>query len=458
MARAAGTIVTYPARASFIWYASLITMGASLLLVPVCREEGKPAISLLDAAFTATSAACVTGLAVRSTGHDFSVFGQIVILLLIQLGGIGIMTVTTLITFHLGGRANLRHRAVLAETLGAQSEPDLGWVLRNVVKLTLVIEALGFIVLAARNLLIDPPAQAIWHALFHAISAFCNAGFSLNDESLMRYQGDVVVNFTIAALVISGGLGFPVMLDIQRNWHAPWLKVWERLCLHSKIMLIGTLCLLVFGTLALLTLEWDGALQDFSLGKKVLVSFFHSMSCRTAGFNTIDLGSLTNASLFISILLMMIGAGPCSTAGGFKVSTMMALILNARATLRGDTKISLFRRTVSPSVVTRATSTLLLFAVVAVLALTILLVAEQSTTSHLESDAIFLDSMFEVFSALATVGLSTGFTARLTDVGRYIIIVLMFMGRLGPISVFVALSRSERTHRVEFPNEELLIG
>ncbi|MBI2481054.1 MAG: hypothetical protein HYV60_21195 [Planctomycetia bacterium] len=458
MPRATGTVVTYPARASFAWYFLLIAAGAVVLMIPVCGQETKPAISLLDATFTATSAACVTGLAVRSTGHDFSPLGQIVILVLIQLGGIGIMTVTTLITFHLGGRANLRHRAVLSETLGVHSEPDLGWVLRSVFKLTLITEAIGFVILAARNLLIDPPVQALWHALFHSVSAFCNAGFSLNDDSLMRYQGDPVVNLTISALVISGGLGFPVMLDIQRHWQGPWAKRWERLCLHSKIMLIGTLALLVFGTAAFLTLEWDGALQDFSLGRKVLVSFFHSMSCRTAGFNTMDLGSLTNASLFISILLMMIGAGPCSTAGGFKVSTLMALILNALATLRGDKRISLFRRTVPPSVVARATSTLLLFAVVAVLALTVLLVAEQSNVAHRDSQAVFLDAMFEVFSALATVGLSTGFTSRLTDVGQCIIIILMFIGRLGPISVFVALSRYERVHKVEFPNEELLIG
>jgi len=458
MPRATGTVVNYPARASFAWYFILIAIGASLLMLPVCRQEAAPAISWLDAAFTATSAACVTGLAVRSTGNDFSLLGQIVILLLIQLGGIGIMTVTTLITFRLRGRADLRQRAVLAETLGAHSEPDLGWVLRNVFKLTLTIEAIGFLILAARNLLIDPPSQALWHALFHSVSAFCNAGFSLNDDSLTRYQGDPVVNFTIAALVISGGLGFPVMFDLQRNWHGPWSKRWERLCLHSKIMLIGTVALLVLGTVAFLTLEWDGVLQDFSLGKKLLVSFFHSMSCRTAGFNTVDLGSLTNASLFISILLMMIGAGPCSTAGGFKVSTLMALVLNARATLRGDTQISLFRRTVSPSVVVRATSTLLLFSVIAVLALTLLLVAEQSAIAHVDSQAVFLDAMFEVFSALATVGLSTGLTSQLTDVGRCIIIMLMFMGRLGPISVFVALSRDERVRKVEFPHEELLIG
>ena len=458
MPPATGTVVTYPARASFAWYFVLIAVGAVVLMLPMSGQNEKPAISALDAVFTATSAACVTGLAVRSTGHDFSLLGQIVILLLIQLGGIGIMTVTTLITFRLGGRANLRHRAVLSETLGVQSEPDLRWVLSSVLKLTLFIEAIGFVILAARNLLIDPPAEALWHALFHSISAFCNAGFSLNDDSLMRYQGDPVVNLTISALVISGGLGFPVMLDIQRNWHGPWIKRWECLCLHSKIMLIGTSALLVFGTAAILTLEWDGILQGFSLGKKVLVSFFHSMSCRTAGFNTIDLGSLTNASLFISILLMMIGAGPCSTAGGFKVSTLMALILNALATLRGRRKISLFRRTVSPSVVARATSTLLLFAVVAVLALTVLLVAEQSNVAHVNSQAIFMDAMFEVFSALATVGLSTGLTSRLSDVGRCIIIILMFIGRLGPISVFVALSRDERTSKIEFPNEELLIG
>jgi trk/ktr system potassium uptake protein len=458
MPRATGTIVNYPARASFAWYFVLIVLGAGLLMLPVCRREAASAITWLDAAFTATSATCVTGLAVRSTGNDFSLFGQVVILLLIQTGGIGIMTVTTLITFRLGGRADLRHRAVLAETLGAHSEPDLRWVLRSVFKFTIVFEGVGFVILAGRNLMIDSPGQAIWHALFHSISAFCNAGFSLNDDSLTRYQGDPVVNVTIAALVICGGLGFPVMFDLQRNWHGKWSERWERLCLHSKIMLLGSIALLVLGMAAMLSLEWNGVLREFSPAKKLLVSFFHSMSCRTAGFNTIALDELTNASLFISILLMMVGAGPCSTAGGFKVSTLMALILNARATLRGDKKISLFRRTLSPRLVVRATSTLLLFSVVAVLALTLLLVAEQSATAHADSQPVFLDAMFEVFSALATVGLSTGFTSRLSSIGRWIIIILMFMGRLGPISVFVALSRDEQVRKVEFPEEDLLIG
>ncbi|MEO8494824.1 MAG: TrkH family potassium uptake protein [Planctomycetota bacterium] len=458
MPKTTGAVVAYPARASFVWYVALIAAGASLLMLPICCQESASAIGWLDAVFTATSAACVTGLSVRSTGNDFSPVGQIVILLLIQLGGIGIMTVTTLITFRLGGGSDLRQRAVLAETLGAHSEPDLGWVLRNVILLTLIFEAIGFVILAARNLLIDPPGRAIWHALFHSVSAFCNAGFSLNDDSLTRYQGDPVVNFTIAGLVITGGLGFPVLLDIKRNWHGPLPKRWERLCLHSKIMLIGTVALLVFGTLVILTLEWDGVLGDYSLGKKLLVCFFHSMSCRTAGFNTIELGSLTNASLFVSILLMAIGAGPCSTAGGIKVSTLMALMLNAFSTLRGEPKIQLLRRTVSATVVTRATSTLLLFSVIAVLALTLLLVVEQSSITHVDSKSEFLDAMFEVFSALGTVGLSTGLTPRLTDVGRCIIIVLMFMGRLGPISVFVALSRVERTRKIEFPHEDLLIG
>jgi len=458
MPKLAGSVVKYPARASFVWYFGLIAVGALLLSHPLCRGSGAATISYLDAVFTSTSASCVTGLVVRSTEHDFSWLGQLVILLLIQLGGIGIMTVTTFVMFHLGGRVSLRHRAVLSETLGADARTDLRWILRNVIAFTFLFEGAGFLVLLGRNLLDHPPVTAAWQALFHCVSAFCNAGFALHDDSLVRYQGDPVVNLTICILVVTGGIGFPVILDLWRNRHGRWRERWDRLHLHSKLMLSGTAVLLVLGTCAFLVLESDGVLHGMPYWKRPLVALFFSVTCRTAGFNTVEMASLTNAALFISILLMAIGAGPCSTAGGFKVSTVAVLTLRAWSTFLGRENVSLARRAIPRETVERATATAMLFSVIAVLALTSLLVIEQSRMPHPESEGSFLDASFEVISALGTVGLSTGMTAELSDWGRVIVILLMFIGRLGPISVFIALSRSERKTPLVYPAEEPLIG
>jgi trk system potassium uptake protein TrkH len=223
-------------------------------------------------------------------------------------------------------------------------------------------------------------------------------------------------------------------------------------------MLIGTGTLLSLGAVVFLVLEWDGVLAQTPLWQRPIIALFHSATCRTAGFNTVDIAALTNAMLFISILLMMIGGGPCSTAGGFKVSTAVVLVVHAWWTFRGYTRINLFRRTIPEITIVRATVTAMLFAVIAVIALTTLLMLEQSSDPHPSSQDSFLDAVFEVFSALGTVGLSTGLTPHLTTAGKIIVVLLMFLGRLGPITVFVALSRSERKKTIEHPAEELLIG
>ena len=456
--RLVGSLVQYPARVSFLWFAAAAMVGSVLLSQSMCRSPEADAVSLVDAAFTATSALCVTGLTVRSTGHDLSWVGQVVVLLLIQLGGIGIITVTTFVSLSMGARQGLQHRTLLAETLGAGGEPDLRWVLARVIRFTLVFEVAGAVLLAARFAFDHSPLEAVWHAVFHSISAFCNAGFSLNDDSLMRYQGDPLVNLTIIALVISGGIGYPVMIDVSRNWHGPGAKRWGRLTLHSKLMLAGTAVLLAVGTAGVLALEWDGALADMSWPRRLLAALFHSVTCRTAGFNTLEIGRLTNATLFVSILLMIVGAGPCSTGGGFKVSTLAVLVLRGWATFRGYAQVNVSRRTLPREVVDRSIATALLFAVVAIVALTGLLVLEQSEAPHAQSQGLFMDAMFEVISALGTVGLTTGMTPYLTVSGRVIIIILMFIGRLGPITVFAALSRGERDRPIEYASEAPLIG
>jgi trk system potassium uptake protein len=459
MPRLAGSLVHYPARVSLAWYLGLITLGGLFLTHPICRMPDKAPISLIDGLFTATSAVCVTGLSVRSTGFDFSPIGQIVILLLIQIGGIGIMTVTTLLTFQLGGRTGLREKQIVTETLGAENSKDVRPLVRLVIFWSLAIEGAGFLVLAIRNLFDKDlsTADALWHALFHAVSAFCNAGFGLFDDNLMRYQGDFVVNFVICALIIVGGIGFPVVADVRRNWKGDLRDRWKRLNVHSKIMIIGTIGLLTLGTLTFLAIEWEGVLANKPWWEKGLISFFSSTTCRTAGFNTVDIGALRSATLFSMILLMIIGAGPCSTGGGFKVSTFMTLVLNSWTAFRGGTRINVFRRTIAPQMVSKAITTALLYVIVATIGLTLILVMEQHLP-RAKPQGLFLELMFEVISALGTVGLSTGITPELGVGGKSVIILLMFLGRLGPISVMLAISHSKREQAIEFPYESPLIG
>lgn len=464
-----GSINQYPGRASLSWYAGLIVAGfTALYLIPNCAADLDRPISLLDALFTSTSASCVTGLAVRSTPHDFSMLGQAVILGLVQLGGIGIMTVTTFIVVQFSRSGSLRQRKVIAETLGAGENGDLRRILRNVFLMTASCEAAGFGVLAAYNHtnyarfadlgVWGSRGEATWHALFHSISAFCNAGFALHDESLVPFADSLVVNVTIALLVIIGGLGFPVVNDLWKSRRKPSTSRWSGLQLHSKIMLIGTGVLLLLGFVSFLALEHDGVLADDPLLTQVYKAAFHSVTCRTAGFNTVELAEMTNAMLFISILLMMIGAGPCSTGGGFKVTTAAIILLRARATFRGYNRVNLFRRTLPTSSVERAVATAMLFVVLGGVALTLLLVIEQSGFGHRGSQGLFLEALFEVISALGTVGLSTGLTTDLSDTSRVIMIFLMILGRLGPITTFAALSHGERSEVVEYPNEEPLVG
>lgn len=464
MPRFAGSLTRHPARVSFFWFTGVIVLGTVLLTLPLARgprsRAEKSPISTLDAAFTSTSAVCVTGLAVRSTGHDFSFWGQAIIAGMVQVGGIGIMTVTTFVSFSFGGRESLRNRAVISETLGAGSQADLKWVLRGVLLTTLIAEATGAAILAV-NFMVRYGygfTKSLWYGVFHSVTAFCNAGFGLEDDNLVQYQTDPVVNLTIIVLIVLGGIGFPVILDWHRQRVHPLRERWNRLLLHSKLMLLGTVVLLTLGTIAFLVLEWDGVLADMTFPQKILVSLFQSTTPRTAGFNTVDYARLTDATLFITILLMLVGAGPCSTGGGFKVSTLMVLVCRAASTFRGHSRVHVFRRTLPHQIVERAVATALLFSIIAAVGLMLLLTVEQSASTDAGPTALFRDTAFECTSALGTVGLSTGLTTKLSSIGRMIIIVLMFLGRLGPFTVFIALARSERERKIEFASEEPLIG
>lgn len=463
--RLLGSVDQYPARSTLLTFAGLVACGTLLLALPIASARPDTPISWSDALFTATSAASVTGLGVRSTGHDFTFFGQLVILVLIQLGGLGVITISTFLLLRLGRQENLRQKRTARETIMGDHRADLRSVLRRVFLYTFSCELLGTVVLWLRHCvvlyregkLLAGGAWALWDAVFHSISAFCNAGFGLDDSNLSPYRGDWIVNLTICALVICGGIGFPVVIDLVRGErdHRSW---WVRLQVHSKVMLVGTTLLLVGGTAALLLLEDRNALREFSWHERLLVSFFHSTSARTAGFNTIPLNTLSQASLFVLIVLMFIGGGPCSTAGGAKVSTLGILLLSAWARFRGRPRLNLFRRTIPDETIGRATAVLGMMATFTVLGLTAMLIFEERTLPYLENRLTFLDLLFEAVSALCTVGLSTGITAALTEPARMVLVVLMFVGRLGPLSVFIAFSSTESDRGIRYADEGVLVG
>lgn len=458
MVRMTGSLERYPARVSLYWYSAILAVGSTLLFLPVSFQPGREPISFIDAMFTATSALCVTGLSVRSTANDFSWFGQFVILLLIQLGGVGIMTVTTFVLFQLGGRGGLRHRAVIAETLGAGPHQDLKWILGRVLMLSFVIEFLGFLILLIRLSFSSDFASASWNAIFLSVSAFCNAGFALHDANLVPYRDDWVVNSVIMGLIVSGGFGFPVIIDLTRTVRRGWPNAWHDLHLHSKLMIVSSLMAIFCGGLFTLILEWDGVFASLPAEQKVLPAFFHSVSCRTAGFNTVDIGAMRDATIFLSIILMVIGAGPCSTGGGVKISTVALLVMQAYSRFRGRAHINLFRRTIPEESIDRALASIMFYLLVATLAFIAMLVVEENHALAEGTRWEFSDIMFEVASALGTVGLSTGITAAFSTTGKAILIALMFMGRLGPITVFAALALSRSKHTKEYASEEPLLG
>lgn len=517
MAQLVGNVTNYTPRVLAVYYLVLISGGAFLLWLPLSHGDPSKPITLLDALFTSTSASCVTGLAVRSTPDDFSLFGQLVILFLIQVGGIGIMTITTFILFNLGSRQELRHRQVVSATLGGHHDANIRTILRSVIYVTAICEGTGFVILAIRNLAMGVPfSTAIWRGFFHAISAYCNAGFALHNDSLMSYHNDPVVVFTVCALILAGGMGFPVVLDVMRLRNVHWRQWWEKLHLSSKLVIVGNIVLLLFGWLSFLVLEWDSTVfQNDTLWDRFLHSVFFAVTPRTAGFNTVDLSKLTNASLFVTLVLMIVGAGACSTGGGLKVTTMMVIVLYAWSSFRGNPRLVAFRRTIPQHIAQKAVATAMLFGAIAAVALTALLFVEQSQLPHYLEEppeppplldpveplpvtanpdageepppeqpdattdqqlvggaptsiakqvqqeverANFLEAFFEVVSALGTVGLSINFTTSLSIPGRLIIIALMFFGRLGPISVFAALSQPVKNIKVESAHEEPLIG
>ncbi|MBI3932681.1 MAG: TrkH family potassium uptake protein [Acidobacteria bacterium] len=438
-------------------FGGAILAGAVLLSAPV-SSTGMP-VSFLDALFTATSATCVTGLTVVDTGTRFSLFGQWVILALIQAGGLGIMTFAVFVALALGRQISFQDRMVIQDSLHHSPTAELRKLVRYILVFTVTVEVAGALCLWVRWRSEFPAARALYLALFHAVSAFCNAGFSVFSDSLARYRGDVPVNLVVTALVVVGGLGFLVNMELRDQVA---LRIRGRrppaLSLHAKLVSTVTAWLLALGTVGFLGLEWGNLLRDVPGGEKLLVSWFHSVMPRTAGFNTVDYGRAAAGTLFFTVLLMFVGGSPGSTAGGIKTTSLGLLVGLVRARWAGRGRAFLFGRTVPHTVMDRALSVTLVSWVLASGALMLLVVTEQGAAPHDAAEPRFLSLMFETVSAFATVGLSTGLTPQLTPAGKAILIVLMFVGRLGPLTVAFAAGRARPPRRFRYAEENVMVG
>ena len=437
----------HPARSVVAGFAAAITAGTVLLSAPIATESRSSA-PLVDALFTATSAICVTGLSTVDTPVYWSAFGEVVIMLLIQTGGLGIMTVAAVLMLTLTRRIGFRTRQVAQAESKTLNASELRRVIRNVVLFSLAAEIVFACVLWLRFVIgyQRSVGAAAYDAIFHSVSAFNNAGFSLNSDSLMGYVTDPYINLTMMVAIVLGGLGFPVVFELIRRWRTP--RTWT---VRTRITIWTTVPLIVIGTLLVLIVEWSnpGTMGPLSVSEKVLASLFQSVTSRTAGFNSLDTGELDPQSLLVTDILMFIGGGSAGTAGGIKVTTAGLLIIVIWTELRGEPDVNVGNRRIANSTQRQAIAiTLLGLGLVAVTSMVLLLLLPFGTSAVL----------FEAVSAFGTVGLSTGITADLGTSGKLVITMLMFVGRLGPLTLGAALASRERARRYELPEERPIVG
>lgn len=435
-----------PPRILVLGFASIILMGTLLLMLPASSRSGE-SLAFIDAFFTATSAVCVTGLVVVDTGTHFSVMGQIIIAILIQIGGLGFMTMSTLVALAFKRRISLRERLILQEAMNQSTIEGIVRLIRKVVAYSLILEGICGTLFALRWSFDMPIGHAIYYGYWHAISLFNNAGFDMFGDfsSLTGYVYDPIVNFTAMFLIISGGIGFVVLsdlMDYRKN---------KKLSLHSKVVLLMTVILIIFGALVIFIFEFSNprTLGGLNWGGKILGSFFQSVTPRTGGANTLDIAGLRQATQFFMIILMFIGASPGSTGGGIKTTTFLIMVGAVIAMIRGRDDIVFFRYRIAQERIFKAL-TITLLALLFIITVTMIL----STTE----DSSFLMILFETTSAFSTVGLSLGLTLKLSVFGKILICFTMFAGRVGPITLMYALGQKKGKELYRYPEGKMIIG
>jgi trk system potassium uptake protein TrkH len=433
-----------------------ILVGTFLLLLPQSTVSGS--ITLIDALFTATSAVCVTGLVVLDTASDFSLMGQLVILLMIQLGGIGIVFFSVLFAFVFMGRVSIGQKSMFSSQMTPKAHWDIWGVFRTIFIFTVVVEIIGalFMYFPIKRVITGDTGTALYFALFHSISGFCNAGFSLMSDSFMSLRTEPLATVPLMILIILGGIGFFVIDDLLQ-----YVRMGGKhsISLHSKMVLVTSVVLIIAGAAIVFVFEYFNSFSGEGLIQRVFDSLFMSITARTAGFNTISITGLANPSLFIVVMLMFIGASPGSTGGGVKTSTTAVVWSLILARYRGRENPAAFRRSIPTETISHAQAILATSMAVVIIITLLILVTEigEGTGMMMERD-YFVSTLFEVVSAFGTVGLSMGITPSLNVVNKFLIIVTMFIGRLGPLTFLLALKRRGIRARFTYAEENVLVG
>ncbi|MDY7020452.1 MAG: TrkH family potassium uptake protein [Cyanobacteriota bacterium] len=439
-------------------FLAVIAAGTLLLLMPFSFNDNtiftSPFHTVVAALFTATSAVCVTGLSVVNVGEYYSFWGQLILLLLVEVGALGYMASTTILLLIIGRRFGLRDKLALQQTLDTSGLGGVISLLKSIIATVVLFQLTGVFLL----LTVFTPEyglnRGLWLSIFHSVNGFNNAGFSLFSDSLVQYVTSPMLNFTLTALIIFGGLGYQVIIEMYS-----WIKekVSRNPCrhefsLHFKVVTTTTVFLLIFGTILTFILEFGNpnTLAPLTLSEKILAAWFQSVTNRTAGFNTIDIGGFTEAGLFITMIFMFIGASPGSTGGGIKTTTARLLLRCTRATLRGRDEVLCYQRQIPPQLILKAVSVLVGSSIV-VLISTLLI-------SLFQSDLAFVQILFEIVSAFATVGLSTGITGSLSLPAQFVVIVTMYIGRVGVLLLMLAFVGDPEPTSIDYPEENLLIG
>lgn len=443
----------HPAQIMVIGFAAVILLGAIILNLPIVTQSGE-SVGFINALFTATSAVCVTGLVVVDTATYWNHLGQIIIITLIQVGGLGFMTIATMFALLTKKKINLRERLLIQESLNQKDLSGLVKLTRYVILITFLIEGIGAILLSFTFIPQFGLGRGVWYSIFHAISAFCNAGFDLMGSvsgpftSLISYVDNFMIVITISMLIILGGIGFPVMLDVINA------KKFSKLNMHSKIVIITSGILIVIGTTLIFIVEFNNknTLGTLSMPGKFLAALFQSVAARTAGFNTIDLPLLHESSLFIMMILMFIGASPASTGSGIKTTTLATLLITVKCFISGKSDIEVFERRISSSTITKAVGIFFIAVSLVVLGTLALSLTDPGFT--------LVECGFEIVSAIATVGSSIGGSPNLTAMGKIVVMIAMFIGRVGSLTIFIALlsKGARKKPPVRYPEGKIIVG
>lgn len=426
----------------------IIVIGTILLMLPIASRDGHSA-GFLNALFTSTSSTCVTGLVVVDTYTNWTLFGQVVILSLIQIGGLGFITIGMFFSIFLKRKIGLKERNLIQESVNTLQISGMVRLVKKIVCYTIVFEGVGAVLLMIRFIPRFGWLKGIWYGIFHSISAFCNAGFDLMGQfepysSLTMYYDDILVNVVIMALIVIGGIGFIVWDDISKHkWHV------KKYMLHTKIVLFVTAVLILGGAICFYLFEKNNLLIGMDTKGQVLSSLFGSVTPRTAGFNTTDTAAYTEATRMLTVILMFIGGSPGSTAGGIKTTTIMVILLYIWSNLRNKKGLNIFGRRLDEDAIKKAATVFFINLILATVCATIMCALETVPLS---------DIMMEVFSAIGTVGISTGITRDITEVSKYILIVLMYCGRIGSMSFALSFTEKKRSNPVQLPAEKITIG